>query len=71
MPTPLLYFATHELDTGAGIMITGSHNPSEYNGLKMMLGGKALAGEAIANLKTQNRRARLQPGRPAASVRPT
>ena len=53
VPTPLLYFATHELDTGAGIMITGSHNPSEYNGLKMMLGGKALAGEAIANLKTR------------------
>ena len=53
VPTPLLYFATHELGTGAGIMITGSHNPSEYNGLKMMLGGKALAGDAIANLKTR------------------
>ena len=53
VPTPLLYFATHELDTGAGVMITGSHNPSEYNGLKMMLGGKALAGDAIANLKTR------------------
>ena len=53
VPTPLLYFATHELDTGAGIMITGSHNPPEYNGLKMMLGGRALAGDAIANLKTR------------------
>ena len=53
VPTPLLYFATHELDTGAGVMITGSHNPSEYNGLKMMLGGKALAGDAIAKLKTR------------------
>ena len=53
VPTPLLYFATHELDTGAGVMITGSHNPSEYNGLKMMLGGEALAGDAIAKLKTR------------------
>ena len=53
VPTPLLYFATHELATGAGVMITGSHNPSEYNGLKMMLGGKALAGDAIANLKAR------------------
>ena len=39
VPTPLLYFATHELQTGTGIMITGSHNPPEYNGLKMMIGG--------------------------------
>ena len=53
VPTPLLYFATHELDTGAGVMVTGSHNPSEYNGLKMMLGGRALAGNAIAKLKTR------------------
>ncbi len=53
VPTPLLYFATHELDTGTGVMITGSHNPPEYNGLKMMLGGKALAGDAIAKLKTR------------------
>ncbi len=53
VPTPLLYFATHALDTGAGIMVTGSHCPSEYNGLKMMLGGKTLAGDAIAGLKTR------------------
>ena len=53
VPTPLLYFATHALDTGAGIMITGSHNPSEYNGLKMMLGGEALASDAIAGLKAR------------------
>ena len=51
VPTPLLYFATHELGTGAGVMITGSHSPTEYNGLKMMLGGAALAGDAIARLK--------------------
>ncbi len=53
VPTPLLYFATHELGTGAGVMITGSHNPSDYNGLKMVLGGRALAGNAIARLKAR------------------
>ena len=36
VPTPVLYYATHALQTGTGIMITGSHNPREYNGLKMM-----------------------------------
>ena len=47
VPTPLLYYATHETGTGTGIMGTGSHNPPEYNGLKMMLGGNTLAGDAI------------------------
>lgn len=47
VPTPLLYYATHALDTGTGIMITGSHNPPEYNGLKMMIGGVTLAEERI------------------------
>ena len=50
VPTPLLYFATHELQTGTGIMITGSHNPPEYNGLKMMIAGVTLAEEAIQAL---------------------
>jgi phosphomannomutase/phosphoglucomutase len=51
VPTPLLYYATHALDTGTGIMITGSHNPPEYNGLKMMLAGETLAGERITRLR--------------------
>lgn len=50
VPTPLLYFATQQLDIGTGIMITGSHNPPEYNGLKMMIGGVTLAEERIQNL---------------------
>ncbi|MEM7077326.1 MAG: phosphomannomutase/phosphoglucomutase [Pseudomonadota bacterium] len=53
VPTPVLYFATHALDTGTGIMITGSHNPPEYNGLKMMIGGVTLAEDAIQQLKTR------------------
>ena len=48
--TPMLYFATHKLKTGTGIMITGSHNPPEYNGLKMMIGGTTLAEEQITAL---------------------
>src|SRR4029077_5942513 len=49
--TPMLYFATYHLNTGSGVMITGSHNPPDYNGLKMMLAGDTLAGEAIQQLK--------------------
>ncbi len=51
VPTPLLYFATHALDTGTGIMITGSHNPPDYNGLKMMIAGETLAEARIQGLK--------------------
>lgn len=50
VPTPVLYYATHALETGTGIMITGSHNPPEYNGLKMMIGGVTLAEELIQML---------------------
>ena len=51
VPTPLLYYATHVLETGTGVMITGSHNPTEYNGLKMVLGGRTLAGDGIQQLR--------------------
>lgn len=50
VPTPVLYFATYHLDTGTGIMVTGSHNPPEYNGLKMMIGGDTLFGDGIQQL---------------------
>ena len=51
VPTPALYYATHALDTQSGVMVTGSHNPPEYNGLKMVLGGETLADEAIQTLR--------------------
>jgi phosphomannomutase/phosphoglucomutase len=51
VPTPVLYFAAHQLDTQSGVMITGSHNAAEYNGLKIVLGGKTLSGRAIQALK--------------------
>jgi len=50
VPTPVLYYATYKLDTGTGVMVTGSHNPPEYNGLKMVLDGSALFGEGIQEL---------------------
>jgi len=49
-PTPMLSFAIRHLDTGSGIMVTGSHNPSNYNGFKMTLAGKPFFGEAIQRL---------------------
>jgi len=51
--TPMVYFSTHHLNTGSGVMVTGSHNPPDYNGLKMMLAGQTLAGEAIQQLRTR------------------
>jgi len=50
VPTPVLYFSTHHFDTGSGVMITGSHNPSNYNGFKMMIGGNTLSGDDIQKI---------------------
>jgi phosphomannomutase/phosphoglucomutase len=49
-PTPVLYYATHKLETGTGIMVTGSHNPPQYNGLKMLIAGNTLYGDGIQAL---------------------
>ncbi|MBF0124304.1 MAG: phosphomannomutase/phosphoglucomutase [Magnetococcales bacterium] len=46
-PTPALYFATHHLESDAGIMVTGSHNPPDYNGLKMVRHHQAVYGQEI------------------------
>ncbi len=53
VPTPVLYFATYFLETGSGVMVTGSHNPPDYNGLKMMIGGDTLFGDDITALYTR------------------
>lgn len=50
VPTPVMYFATHHLGTGTGVEITGSHNPPDYNGMKIMIGGHTLSGDAITGL---------------------
>ena len=60
--TPMLYFAAHHLDTLSGVMVTGSHNPPEYNGLKIMLGGETLAAESIQALRSRIERGDLREG---------
>jgi phosphomannomutase/phosphoglucomutase len=50
VPTPLLYWSLNHLDVGAGIQITGSHNPPEYNGFKICLGTDSVHGEEIQQL---------------------
>ncbi|KAB2317866.1 phosphomannomutase/phosphoglucomutase [Betaproteobacteria bacterium SCN1] len=49
--TPMTYFAAYQLNTNSAVMVTGSHNPPDYNGLKMVLGGETLSGEAIQKLR--------------------
>ena len=61
--TPILYFACHHLGTGSGVAVTGSHNPPEYNGLKMVLAGETLAGDAIQALRTRIERGELHTGK--------
>lgn len=51
VPTPVLYFATYHTDSQTGIMITGSHNPANYNGFKMVMAGNTLAEGEIQALK--------------------
>ena len=63
VPTPLLYYATIALKTGAGVMITGSHNPPEYNGLKMMLDGRPLTEARIQSLRKRIERGGFSTGR--------
>jgi len=51
VPTPVAYFAAHHLGCGSAVMVTGSHNPGEYNGLKMVVAGDTLSGEDIQGLR--------------------
>ena len=50
VPTPLVYFGTHQLDASSGVMVTGSHNPPDYNGFKVVIAGETLASERITAL---------------------
>ena len=60
VPTPVTYFAAYHLGCGSAVMLTGSHNPPDYNGIKMVIAGTTLAGEAIQEL-----RRRIESGRVA------
>ncbi|MGH8618501.1 MAG: phosphomannomutase/phosphoglucomutase [Burkholderiales bacterium] len=63
--TPMVYFAAHELGTQSGVMVTGSHNPPDYNGLKMVLAGETLAGDAIQALRARIENGDLTTGKGA------
>ncbi len=52
VPTPMVYFAAYQLQTNCAVMLTGSHNPPDYNGLKMVLAGETLSGDTIQSLRT-------------------
>ncbi len=51
VPTPVLYYATQTLDIRSGVVVTASHNPADYNGFKITIDGKPLAGSALQDLK--------------------
>ncbi len=51
LPTPALYFAIHELDVDGGVQVTGSHNPPEFNGFKMVMAGETLYGDEIQRMR--------------------
>lgn len=62
VPTGVLYFAAHELAAGSGVMITGSHNPPDYNGFKVMIAGDTLYGDGIRDLYLRITDGRLADG---------
>src|SRR5690606_15451067 len=51
VPTPVLYFAAATLESDGGVQITGSHNPPQYNGFKLSIGGRSIYGERIQELR--------------------
>lgn len=62
VPTPLAYFAAFELGCHSAVSVTGSHNPPDYNGLKLVLGGETLYGAQIQALRTRLERDNLRYG---------
>ena len=65
------YFAAHHLGCGSVVMVTGSHNPPDYNGLKMVLGGVTLAGDDIQRLRARIESGDLARGRGQVLDAPT
>ncbi len=62
VPTPVLYYAAQEIGGGSGVMVTGSHNPPDYNGFKIVLGGETLSGDRITGLHQRLKQGRLVSG---------
>jgi phosphomannomutase/phosphoglucomutase len=62
VPTPVIYFAAHHLGCGSCVAVTGSHNPPEYNGLKMVVEGHTLSGDEIQQLRARIEREEWRQG---------
>jgi len=62
VPTPVTYFAAHHLGCRSAVMVTGSHNPGEYNGLKTVIAGDTLSGEEIQDLRRRVEGGRFMSG---------
>jgi phosphomannomutase len=62
-PSPMLYFATYYLDVDGGIQVTGSHNPADYNGFKLLLKGRSVFGEEIQGIGRRAAEGRWSEGR--------
>ncbi|UPG85569.1 phosphomannomutase/phosphoglucomutase [Luteibacter aegosomatis] len=62
VPTPMAYFAAFHLGTGCAVSVTGSHNPADHNGFKIVIGGETLSGDAIADLHRRIVERRLPEG---------
>jgi phosphomannomutase/phosphoglucomutase len=69
VPTPLLYYAAAKLNLDGGLQITGSHNPPEYNGFKLLVRGRALYGQAIQDLRARIENDHLADGKGKQEVR--
>ena len=67
-PTPVVYFAAHHLGCGSCVAITGSHNPPDYNGIKMVVGGNTLYGDDIQELRKTIERSQFASGEGKRSV---
>ena len=70
-PSPMLYFAVATLDVDGGIQVTGSHNPADYNGFKMLLNGRSVFGAGDPGPRPPRRRRRLERGRRRGQRRTT
>ncbi len=62
VPSPVSYFAGHYLKTGSCVSVTGSHNPPDYNGIKMVVAGEAIWGDDITSLKTRAEKGDVKKG---------
>lgn len=68
VPTPLMYFATHILESRSGIMITGSHNSKNYNGMKLVLQNQCLAADQITRIRERIQQGKFLSGKGSTST---